>query len=439
MSERRVPARARLGSPNDLRGFGFFRRLGPGLVTGAADDDPGGIGTYSQVGAAYGFQFLWAVLVCYPFAVAVQEATARLALTTRTGLSTLIKKRYNKAVLYWAVALVVVANTFNIAADIGAMADSLRLGVAIPRWSGVVFFGVVIVGLEITFRYRSYERILKWLAFSILAYVGVAVVVRADIWVAAKATLVPTLTLSAGSLVALTAVFGTTISPYLFFWQSAEEVEEEKSEIDLETEGRRSSHRGIAEMRVDVASGMGAGVFVGMCIVYAAAATLHQSGITDVATASQAAEALRPIAGDFSAALFAAGIIGTGLLAVPVLAGSSAYALADAFGWESGLSAPLRKAPTFYGVIAVGVGIGVVMNLLGLPAVRALYWSAVLNGIAAPPLMLLINLLASSDEVTGEHSSKWLSKAWLWAGTVVMTLSAVGSMVLAASGLLREP
>lgn len=413
-----------------MRGYGVFRKLGPGLVTGAADDDPGGIGTYSQVGAAYGFQFLWAVLICYPFAVAVQEATARLALSTGTGLSTLIRRHYHRSILYGAVTLVVTANTFNIAADIGAMADSVRLGVAVPRWTGVIFFGALIVALEVMFRYKTYERILKWLAFSILAYVGVAVVVRTDVGIALRRALVPSLPITAASLAALTAIFGTTISPYLFFWQNAEEVEEAKEEVENEKAGKNRFHRGVREMRADVASGMGAGVVVAMCIVYAAAETLNPAGITQVETAAQAAEALRPIAGDLSSALFAAGIVGTGLLAVPVLAGSSAYALADAFGWESGLSAPLRKAPTFYAVIAAGVGIGVLMNLLGLPAVKALYWSAILNGFAAPPLMVLINRLSSSEDVIGELTSGRISKGWLWAGTAIMALVATGSAVL---------
>ncbi len=417
-----------------LRGFGYFRRLGPGLVTGAADDDPGGIGTYSQVGAAFGFQFLWAVLICYPFAVAVQEATARLAMTTTTGLSSLIRMRYNRGVLYSAVTLVVVANTFNIAADIGAMADSLRLGLPVPRWAGVVFFGVVVVSLEMIFRYRTYERILKWLAFSIFAYVGAALMVKADWSQALRGLVVPRLALSTSSFVALTAILGTTISPYLFFWQNAEEVEEEKQEASQKRAGREGIHRDISTMRTDVASGMGAGIAVGMCIVYAAGATLHPAGITDVATASQAAEALRPIAGDLSAFLFAAGIIGTGVLAVPVLAGSSAYALADAFGWEEGLSTPLRKAPTFYGIIVAGVAVGVAMNLLGLPAIKALYWSAILNGLAAPPLMVLINRLASSEQVMGEHVSGRLSRTWLWAGSAVMALAGLGSIVFGLAG-----
>ncbi len=417
----------------DFRGFGYFRRLGPGVVTGAADDDPGGIGTYSQVGAVFGLQYLWVLLLCYPFAVAVQEASARLALRTGEGLSTLIRRRFSGGVLYGAVVLVLFANTFNIAADIGAMADSVRLGIPVPRWLGVVFFGLLIVGLEMLLRYRSYERLLRWMSFSILAYVGVAVVVRENLLGALRHALVPSLGLSGSAVTALTAIFGTTISPYLFFWQSAEEVEEEKKEGP----GERSAwgeRQAVAAMRVDVASGMGAGVMVGMCIVYAAAVTLHARGVTDVQTASQAAEALRPVAGRLSSALFAAGIVGTGLLAVPVLAGSSAYALAEAFGWREGLSTPLRKAPTFYGVIAAGIAAGVVMNLAGLPAVRALYWSGVLNGIAAPPLMLLVWKLAASRELMGEQASGLLSRTVLGAGTLLMAASALASIIFLVGG-----
>ncbi|MER3454433.1 MAG: hypothetical protein C4318_04655 [Acidimicrobiia bacterium] len=302
-----------------------------------------------------------------------------------------------------------------------------------PAGGGVILFGGAILFLELRFRYRTYEKILKWLAFSIFSCVGVALVVRSELLDAVKAAVKPSLGFTTASLVAITAIFGTTISPYLFFWQNAEEVEEEREQNAAETTRENQKYRGISEMRADVASGMGAGVLVAMCIIYAAGASLNKSGVTDIATATQAAEALRPIAGNFSSLLFALGIIGTGLLAVPVLAGSSAYALADALGWEEGLSRPVHEAPAFYGIIVAGVVGGVAMNLLGLPAVKALYWSAVANGFAAPPLMLLINLLASSKDLMGDKVSGGLSKLWLWLGTGIMFAAGLASGIFSLS------
>ena len=399
-----------------LRGPGYFKRLGPGIVTGAADDDPSGIGTYSQVGAAFGFGLLWTTLATLPLAIAVQEATARLGLVTGRGLAALLRERFPRPVLLGAVTLVAVANTFNIGADIGSMAAAAGLLVPLPQIVAAVTFALVMIVLEVTVPYQRYARVLRWLALSLLAYVGVLAVVHVD-WTAALAhTVVPCLHPDRATVAALLAVSGTTISPYLFFWQAAEEVEEQ-------AEHHHPADRGqLAAMRGDVATGMGSGIGVMFAIMSTAAVTLGAHGAVQVSTAQQAAQALRPLAGNLAGLLFAAGIVGTGLLAVPVLAGSTAYAVAETLGWREGLGRRVVQARAFYAVITVSILIGVGMNLVGVSPIRALYLAAILNGVAAPPLLVLILLLARSKDVLGRHRSGVVSQLLVGAAAGAMTV-----------------
>ena len=390
-----------------IRGHGYFKRLGPGLVTGAADDDPSGIGTYSQVGAAFGFRFVWTTLIALPFAVAVQEATARLGLFTSKGLAALIKENFPRWVLYVALALVVGANTFNIGADLGSMAAATNLLVPVPELVLLVGFTIVMAGLEVFIPYHRYAKVLKWLCLSLVSYVIVLFVVNVA-WADVAANLfVPRIGFEREQLAALIAIFGTTISPYLFFWQTSEEVEE-MNETESPTQANAVAH--LSAMRGDVVAGMSSGVLVMFAIMVTSATTLGANGITSIGTAEEAAQALRPLAGRFAELLFTLGIVGTGLLAVPVLAGSTSYALAETFGWREGLSLKMTQARGFYLVIIGSMIAGFCMNIVGLDSVKALYWSAILNGVAAPPLILMIFILARRPQVLGEHASGKLSQ-----------------------------
>lgn len=382
-----------------IRGFGYFHRLGPGLITGAADDDPSGIGTYSQVGAQFRFGLLWTALVAFPLAAAVQELAGRLGLVSGRGLATLIRERFPRSVLYGSVALVAFANTFNIAADLRAMSASVRLLAPIPLIPLTIGIAVLLLVLEVFVSYHRYARLLRWLCLSLLAYIVVLAVVKVDWSDALSALVVPRLVIDRPTLAALIAIFGTTISPYLFFWQAGEEVEEER-----EHPGEAVDEQHIRAMRVDVVSGMFSAVLVMGAIMIASAVTLGAEGITNVQTADQAAQALRPVAGDFAGLLFAAGIVGTGALAVPVLAGSTGYALAEAFGWNEGLSRKLREAPGFYAVIAASVIGALVLGTIGVDPIRGLFYAAILNGLVAPPLIMLMLLLGRSQAVEGHRS-----------------------------------
>jgi NRAMP (natural resistance-associated macrophage protein)-like metal ion transporter len=408
-----------------IRGFGYFRRLGPGLITGAADDDPSGIGTYSQVGAAFRFDFLWTVLFTLPLAAAVQELAGRLGLVSGKGLATLIRHRFPRLILYGSVALVSFANTFNIAADLRSMAASIRLVAPIPLIPLTIVVAITLLLAEVFVGYHHYSRLLRWLCVSLVAYIAVAVVIKVDWNTVLRSLLVPQLHLDRSSLAALTAIFGTTISPYLFFWQAGEEIEEEREEqLDHEVDKEH-----IRAMRVDVVAGMFSAVVVMGAIMVAAAATLGATGITNVQTADQAARALRPVAGNLAGLLFAAGIVGTGALAVPVLAGSTAYALAEAFGWNEGLSRRLREAPGFYAVIAGSVLGALVLGLVGIDPIRGLYYAAILNGLVAPPLILLMWIVGRSDDVS-RHRSGLVSTALVLAAFVVMAGAPVAYLLL---------
>jgi NRAMP (natural resistance-associated macrophage protein)-like metal ion transporter len=400
-----------------LRGFGYFKRIGPGIVTGASDDDPSGIGTYSQIGAAFGFGFLWTALISLPLASAVQETAARLGLSSGKGLAALIKERFPRAVLIAAVSLVAMANTFNIGADIGSMAASVRLLAPVPYEPMVVVFAAVIIGLEISVPYHRYARILRWLTLSLAAYVGVLVAVDVPWGDVVRGTFLIQIRFDRTFLAALIAVLGTTISPYLFFWQTSEEVEEEE---DL-GESPKVAATHIRAVRADVIAGMTAAVGIMFAIMVASATTLGAHGVTTVETADQAARALQPIAGRFAGTLFALGIIGTGALAVPVLAGATGYALSEAFGWREGLSRRFHDAPGFYGTIVAATAIGVTMGFIGVNPIRTLYWAAILNGLAAPPIILLMLILSNSHRAVGKLTGGVVSDTLVAAAFLVMT------------------
>jgi NRAMP (natural resistance-associated macrophage protein)-like metal ion transporter len=392
----------------DIRGKGYFHRLGPGIVTGAADDDPSGIGTYSQAGAAAGYGFLWSAVWLLPLAFATQEACARLALVTGKGLAAIIRATLPRWVLIIAVLLVSVANTVNIAADLGSMAAALRLLVPIDQVVGVVGFAVLMAFIEIVVPYHRYAKVLRWLCLSLLAYVAVLFVARVDWHAVALNTILPHIDFKKSSL-ELIALAGTTISPYLFFWQAAEEVEE-RHEPEVPEGGTKLevAQEHVAAMRGDVFSGMLTGVFIMFAIMATSAATLNATGILNINSAEDAAAALRPIAGDFAGLLFLLGILGVGLLSVPVLAGSTAYALSETFGWKASLELKPWQARPFYAVIVASVGIAVLLNLIGVEPMRFLVLAAVLNGLSAPILMAIVWYLARDKKLLG----RWVSPVW---------------------------
>jgi NRAMP (natural resistance-associated macrophage protein)-like metal ion transporter len=408
-----------------LKGFGYFRRIGPGLVTGAADDDPSGIGTYSQVGAAFRFDLLWTAWVALPLAAAVQETAARLGLSSGKGLAALIKERFSRPVLIGAVTLVAAANTFNIGADIGSMAASIRLLAPIPFELLVVVIAATLVAVEVFLPYHRYAKVLRWLTLSLGFYIAVLLVVTVDWSVVARRTFAPHLAGDRAFLAALIAVFGTTISPYLFFWQASEEVEEEIEHHETP----RLAAKHIRAMRADVIAGMASAVGIMFAIMVASAATLGAKGVTSIQTADQAAQALRPIAGSFASVVFTLGIVGTGALAVPVLAGSTGYALAEAFGWREGLSQRFSAAPGFYGAIVAATAVGVTMGFAGVNPIRSLYWAAILNGIAAPPLILLMLILSNSHRVEDRITGGVLSDILVGIACLVMTALPIAYLV----------
>ncbi len=406
----------------NIRGKGYFHRLGPGIVTGAADDDPSGIGTYSQAGAAAGYGFLWSAIWLLPLAFATQEACARLALVTGKGLAAIIRATLPRWVLLIAVILVSVANTVNIAADLGSMAAALRLLVPIDQVVGVVGFAVLMAFIEIVVPYHRYAKVLRWLCASLLAYVAVLFVAHVNWATVASSAFIPHMNFTKASFELLIALAGTTISPYLFFWQAAEEVEE-RHEPEVEQGGTPTEvaidH--IQAMRGDVFSGMLTGVFIMFAIMATSAATLNATGIININSAEDAAAALRPIAGDFAGLLFLLGILGVGLLSVPVLAGSTAYALAETFGWRASLELKPWKARAFYAVIVASVAIAVVLNLIGIEPMHFLVLAAVLNGLSAPILMAIVWYLARNKNLLGRWASPLWSQILLAVATLAMT------------------
>ena len=402
--------------------------LGPGLITGASDDDPSGIATYSQAGAQFGFGLSWVMLFSWPLMCAIQEISARIGRVTGRGIAGNLKKHYPAPVVYSIVTLLVVANVINLGADLGAMGAGLKLLIGGPQLVYVALFGLVTVLLEIFSRYSRYVSILKWLTLSLFAYVGVAFIVKMPWGEVARSLVIPQITFTPAYMTVVVAILGTTISPYLFFWQCEEEVEEVKERTDAKPL-ERAPEQGPAEfarIRVDTYVGMGISNAVALFIILTTAATLHAHGVTDIQTSSQAAEALRPIAGRFAFTVFAIGIIGTGLLALPVLAGSSAYALGETLGWHVGLARKPTRAKAFYAAIAVATLLGVLLNYSPLDPIKALFWSAVINGVVAVPVMALMMHLSSHKEAMGDFKLGRGLKIVGWLATAVMGAAAIG-------------
>ncbi|MFM7014228.1 MAG: NRAMP family divalent metal transporter [Actinomycetota bacterium] len=393
----------------------FLRRLGPGIVTGAADDDPSGIGTYTSAGASAGYGFLWSALWLLPFAYAVQESCARMALVTGKGLASIIKTRMPRWILIIAVLLVAIANTVNIAANLSIMSAALGLLVPIQQWSGVLFFALLLAMTEVFIPYHRYSKVLRWLCLSLLAYVAVLFVAQVDWQAVAMATLIPSFDFSRISFELLIALAGTTISPYLFFWQAAEEIEESNA-VKL----RRVRLSNLQAMRGDVFAGMLTGVSIMFAIMATSAATLNAQGITEISSAADAALALKPIAGEFASLLFLVGILGVGLLSIPVLAGSTAYAVAETYGWRESLELKPRQAKAFYAVIVLSMGVALLLNLAGIEPINFLILAATLNGLAAPILMAIIWWLARDKKLLGKWASGRVSQFLLGFATLAM-------------------
>lgn len=409
----------------------FLDVLGPGLVTGAADDDPSGIGTYSQVGAQFGFGLAWTMLFGFPLLASIQAICARIGASTGHGIAHNLRRHYPRPVLSVVVLLLLIANVINLGADLGAMGAALALFIPGPVLLYTVLLATLSILLEVFLSYNRYASILKWTTLSLFSYVAVVFVVDIPLAEAARGILVPSFTFDREHAMALVAVFGTTISPYLFFWQAGQEVEEQhRRHTKPLCVSPRTVGRELRRIRLDTLVGMGFSHLTALFIIVATAATLHAHGVRDIESASQAAEALRPIAGDLAFALFAIGIIGTGLLAVPILAGSAAYAVSETFGWVQGLDRKPREAKAFYGVIAVATFGGLGINFLSVDPMRALYWAAVVNGLLAPPLMVVTMLIARNKAVMGDLAISrglsfggWLSTAVMFAVAAIFLTS----------------
>jgi len=402
--------------------------LGPGLVTGASDDDPSGIATYSQAGAQFGYGLIWTLLLTYPLMCAIQMISAQIGRVTGRGLAGNMRLHYPRALLYLLVGLLAIANVINLGADLGAMGAAVGLLVPGPPWLYVALFALLTATLEIFVRYSRYAAVLRWLTVSLFAYVGTVFIVGVPWGEVAYRLVVPQLQWTGDFFTVIVAVFGTTISPYLFFWQAAEEVEQEKEDPAAKplVKAPRQAPRELQRIQLDTIAGMGFSNLVALFIVLTTAATLNAHGVTNIETSSQAAEALRPIAGPFAFTLFALGIVGTGLLAVPVLAGSAAYALGEALGWRVGLARRAAKAPAFYAAIAIATLVGAAVNFTALDPIRALFWSAVINGVVAVPMMAMIMLMASRPKVMKQFAiGPWL-KGLGWLATAVMAAAAAG-------------
>ncbi|HEY5675905.1 MAG TPA: divalent metal cation transporter [Myxococcales bacterium] len=408
--------------------------LGPGLITGASDDDPSGIATYSQAGAQFGFDLGWTLLLSWPLMAAIQEISARIGRVTGRGIAGNLRQHYPRGVLLVIVLLLFVANTINLGADLGAMAAALELMIGGPAWLYIAGFAALSVGLEVFMRYSRYVAVLKWLTLSLFAYVGVALVSHVPWGEVAVRLAAPKIQLKADYITVVVAVLGTTISPYLFFWQAGAEVEEVKEEAGAKPLLRapRQARRELARIRLDTYLGMGLSNSIALFIVITAAATLHAHGITDVQTSAQAAEALRPIAGPAAFVVFSIGVIGTGLMALPVLAGSVAYALGESFGWHVGLSRRLPRARAFYASILIATVLGVLLNFSPLDPIKALFWSAVINGLVAPPVMAMTMLVAQNPAAMGHFRLRGGLAAMGWLSTAAM--SAAGAAMLATFG-----
>jgi Mn2+/Fe2+ NRAMP family transporter len=401
-------------------------------VTGAADDDPSGIGTYSQVGAQFGFAMLWTTLFSFPMMVSVQLICARIGRVTGEGIAGNLRRWYPVKVLFPIVTLLLIANTINIAADLGAMGAALQLMVGGPAAAYTISFGILSLLAQVYLPYRRYARILKWLSIVLFAYVATVFSLAIPWKEVAVNALLPTLSLRSKYVTAVVAIFGTTISPYLFFWQASQEVEDQEAAAGEQPLIRapKQAAAQLERIELDTYVGMGVSNLVAFCIILTTAITLHSHGIQNIATAAQAAEALRPIAGRFAFIIFSIGIIGTGLLAVPVLAGSAAYGVAEAMHWTFGLNRKLAQATKFYAIIAAAMMIGLAMNFAGVDPIQALFWTAVVNGVVAAPLIVVIMLMSSQLRVMGQFVISVRLKVVGWLTAAFMTASVIAMFVL---------
>ena len=407
----------------------LWARLGPGLITGAADDDPSGIATYSQVGAGFGYAILWTAFFTFPLMVGIQTVSARIGRVTGHGLAANIRRHYPAWLLYGIVGLLLVANTINIAADIGAMGAALKLLIGGSAHWYAIAFGTVSAVLQVFVPFPRYAPVLKMLTLALLAYVATVFVVKVPWGEVLYETIMPSLSLKANYVLAVVAVFGTTISPYLFFWQASQEVEEQRAAAGEEPliAAPEQAREQLQRIKVDTYIGMGFSNLVAFFIMLTAAVTLHAHGVTDIQTSAQAAQALRPLAGEFAFALFSAGIVGTGLLAVPILAGSAAYAVAEAFDWRMGLGLRLLQARGFYAIVIVATILGVALNFTSIDPIKALFWSAVTNGVIAVPIMVVMMLMAMRADIMGPFviSRRLTFLGWLATAAMAMMVLAM--------------
>ncbi len=401
--------------------------LGPGLITGASDDDPSGIATYSQAGAQFGYTLSWTMLLTYPLMSAVQMISGRIGRTTGRGLAGNLRQHYPNWLLQVFVALLAAANIINIGADLGAMADSTSLVLGGSKTLYVALFGIVCIGLQVLLQYTRYVSYLKWLTLALLSYVATLFMVDVHWGEALRQIVLPSITWKTEYLQMIVAVFGTTISPYLLFWQASQEAEDIRAVPERQILKRAPSQGpdAIKRIELDTLIGMGVSNFIALAIILTTAATLNVSGVTNIETSAQAAEALRPIAGNYAATIFALGVFGTGLLAIPVLAGSTAYAIGEARKWPVGLARQPKEAKAFYATVVMATGVGVLLNFSPINPIKALYWCAVINGIVAVPIMALMMLMAGNKKIMGEFTiGGWLIGLG-WVATAIMTAAAI--------------
>ncbi len=409
-----------------------LRLLGPGLITGASDDDPSGIATYTQTGARFGYGLAWTLLFSYPLMAAIQIISAQIGRTTGAGIAGNLRRFYPGWLVYSGISLLLIANTINLGADIGAMGEAVRVLVGGPQITYILAFGALCAAAQIFLAYRRYAAILKWLTLALFAYVAALLFVKVDWRALTLGLLVPRLSSGSDYLTSIVAILGTTISPYLFFWQSAQEVEDTRAApmrkpLKRAPQQAASAH---ARIRFDTLVGMGLSNGIALAIMATAAATLNPAGVTNVRDAADAAKALRPLAGPFAEALFAFGIVGTGLLAVPVLAGSAAYGVGEALRWRTGLDRAPGEAKAFYATIAAATAAGVILNFAPIDPIRALFWSAVVNGVVAVPIMAIMMTMAANPKVMGQFVIGWTLRILGWISTAAMALAVGGMIVL---------
>ncbi len=410
----------------------YWKTLGPGLTTGAADDDPSGIATYSQMGASRGFSLIWLSLFSFPLMGVIQEMCARIGLTTGVGLATNIKRHFSKKILYFSTVLLLFANVFNIGADLGAMAKGTQLIFPYISFTFLIFiFAILSLGLQIFIPYKKYSKYLKYLALVLFAYVFSAFSVQINWGDVLKHLIIPTLSFSRDEIILICAAFGTTISPYLFFWQTSQEVEEQILKGEKTEESRRAlnTEGDIHKMRIDVWSGMFLSNLIMFFIIATCAATLFSGGIINIGTAADAALALRPFAGNFAFILFAVGIVGVGLLAIPILAGSASYAMSEAFNWKMGLYRKLKQASSFYGVIIVAMILGIILNFIGLDPIKTLIYSAVFNGIISPVILYFIVKISGNEEIMGNFKNKKITNVIGWFAVYLLFVVSIGTII----------